>query len=102
MKMPLTVGDTYGDILSWRWDRTSRRFEASHAGRVIHIQFHKVGGRYSKTLTDGTPNPNGAQSYWTWSRQGAGIRDTDRSLTKFKTADEAKTAAVLEYRRRFG
>ncbi len=92
---PLTVGDTYGDILSWRWDRARMRFTAEHSDRLLVVQFHKIGGRHSRTLPDGSPNPSGRKGYWTSMVEG------DRSLAKYDTADEAKAAATVEYRRRF-
>lgn len=94
-EVPLSVGPTYGDHLAWRWDRSNRRFVCEQAGHEIFIQFHKVGGRWSKTLPDGTPNPNGPKSYWTFEL------DRDRSHAHYKTAYEAKVAVVAEYKRRF-
>lgn len=94
-EIPLSVGDTFGDILSWRWNRAARRYETEHHDHELRVQFHKVGGRYSRTLPDGTPNIHGGKGFWTIEV------DCDRASTKFATAYEAKTAAVAEYKRRF-
>ena len=72
------------------------RFTSEHHEHEMCVQFHKVGGRYSRTFPDGKENPNGPKSYWTVEV------DRDRGFTKYKTSDEAKRAAVAEYIRRFG
>lgn len=71
-------------------------FVADHGDHEMIVKFHKVGGRYSRTLPDGEPNPNGPQSYWTIEV------DRDRSRTKHASSDAAKRAAIDEYIRRFG
>lgn len=98
--MPLEdhqLGDTYGSIVSWRWDRAKMRFYADTGEHEILIHFHKVGGRWSKTLPDGTPTHGARSSYWTYQIDG------EHSPTlRFKSANEAKTAACVEHRTRFG
>lgn len=95
IRHPDMVGDTFADILNWRWNRSRMQYEATHHGRRLLVRFHKVGGRWNRTLPDGTPNQWSRESYWTIDV------DYDRPSQKFPTADEAKTAAAAEYRRRF-
>lgn len=71
-------------------------FTSDHHEHEMIVKFHKVGGRYSRTLPDGAPHPSPSRSYWTVEV------DCDRSRTQYKTSDEAKRAAVAEYIRRFG
>lgn len=93
----LLFGDTIGSAPSWRWDRSRRYYEAEHNGHTVRVHFHKLGGRWSRTLPDGKANPNPPRSYWTFDIDG----DHPRHM-QFASADEAKIAAVTEYRRRFG
>lgn len=90
------TGTTFGSIVTWQWDRAAMAFTSNHGGHELIVKFHKVGGRYSRTLPDGSPNPNPPRSYWTIEV------DRDRSLAKYKTPDEAKRTIVSEYIRRFG
>lgn len=95
-KHPQIVGDTFADILSWRWDRAHMRYTATHGGSELRVLFHKVGGRWSKTFADGTPNKHQKRrGFWTPEV------DDDRprsSAYEFATADEAKDAAAQMYR----
>lgn len=93
--IPLMTGDTIGTSVVWRWNRARMRFEANHEGHEIRIDFHKVGGRWSRALPDGTPTPGAGSSYWT------SEIDCDRSRVKHPSADDAKRAAVAEFKRRF-
>lgn len=95
IRHPDMVGDTFADILNWRWNRSRMQYEATHRDRLLLVRFHKIGGRWNRTLPDGTPNPWPHESYWTIEV------DYERRSLKFKTADEAKAAAAEEYRRRF-
>ena len=95
-KVPQIVGDAYGDILAWRWNRGRMRFEAEHDGHKLVVQFRKVGGRWSRTLRDGTPNQRAGQSYW------AAEVDGERRRVHYDTADEAKDAAAELYVHKYG
>ena len=96
-KIPLTLGSSYGAMVSWRWDRAHMRFEATHDDHVIRIHFHKIGGRWNKTLPDGTPNPSPGRSYWT-----SEVDSHHNSTTRHVDAESAKRAAVAEFKRRYG
>lgn len=90
------LGDTMNTLVSWTWDRSGMRFDAEHGEHTMRVQFHKVGGRWSKTLPDGAPTPGAGSSYWTSDVDG------DRSSVKHQNSDQAKAAAVAEFIRRFG
>ena len=85
-KHPQMVGDTFADILSWRWDR-SRMCDSE-----LRVLFTKVGGRWSKTFADGTPNIHQKRrGFWKAEVDG------DRPQREFATADEAKDEAAKMY-----
>jgi hypothetical protein len=94
-KIPQTVGDTFNDILSWRWDRSRMCYVATHGDSELRVLFTKVGGRWSKTFADGTPNVHQKRhGYWTPEVDN----DRPRSNSyQFATADEAKDAAAKMY-----
>ncbi len=96
----LMTGSTFGSIVSWTWDRARMRFVAAHKAHTMIVQFHKVGGRYNRTLPDGDPNPNpsAGKSYWTAEVD----HDHQQRRIQYKTSAEAKRAAVAEYVRRLG
>ncbi len=96
-ELPITVGPTMYDHLSWRWDKRARAWKAEHDGHDLTVYFHKLGGRWNRRFFDGTPNPNPANSYWTAAVDGDHPRHR-----KFATAYEAKLAAAEDYKRRFG
>lgn len=85
------VGDTFADVLIWCWDRTNMQYEAKHEGARLRAQFHKIGGRYSKATG------RSSQSYWTIELTPTG-QYSERSLTHYATADEAKVAVAARYR----
>lgn len=94
----MMVGDTYGDIVSWTWNRSKMRYEASVAGHALVVYFHKLGGRWSKTFADGTPNVHQARrGYWTASVDGDHPHRT--AASQFATARDAQLAAVERLRR---
>ncbi len=96
MKPPLSTGDTYGDIVAWTWDRSGMRFVCELSDCTLTVQFHKVGGRWSKTYADGTPNPHPDRCYWTIALDTENWPDH----TKYKSADEAKIAIIARYNKR--
>lgn len=89
-------GTTFGSAAIWRWDRSKMRFTCEHRDHEIIVHFHKVGGRWSKTLPDGTPTARSGLSHWTFEVDG------DRSSKKYDGAPEAQDAAIVEFKRRFG
>ncbi len=95
-KVPHMFGTSIGSAVVWRWDRAHMRFAAEHREHWVVVQFHKLGGRWSKTLPDGAPNDDSSKSYWT-----IGV-DGERSSKKHATSADAKGAAVAEFARRFG
>jgi hypothetical protein len=76
------------------------RFEATHGDHLLRVRFHKVGGRWSKTFADGTPNVHQRRrGYWTAEVDG----DHPHSEAwQFETSDQAKDAAVKIFRQRYG
>lgn len=100
-KIPMMIGESYADIVSWIWNRSAMRYEASPAGHELRVYFHKLGGRWSKTFADGTPNTHQKRrGYWTASVDG----DHPHRLPEcqFATAHDAQFAAVERLRRQLG
>ena len=89
-RVPDKVGDTFADVLHWTWDRAAMRHVAEHKGARLCVDFHKIGGRYSKQTG------RSKLCYWTISLTPADTYGT-RSLTHFLTADAAKAAVVEMY-----
>jgi hypothetical protein len=97
-KLPQTVGDTMGDVLAWHWDRVHVRFAAEHEGAELRVRFHKIGGRWSKLLPDGTPNKHqGRRGYWTIELQPHNAYIV-QPTAQYQSADEAKEAVAELYR----
>jgi hypothetical protein len=97
-KVPQMVGDSYADILVWTWDRSRMHYETKHEGTILRVLFHKIGGRWSKTLPNGKPNPSDRRSYWTISIQP---HDTypERPIDRYDSAEAAKEAVAEMYRK---
>jgi hypothetical protein len=97
-KRPQMVGDTMNDVLAWRWDRVHMHFAAEHDGARLRALFHKLGGRWSKLLPNGTPNKHQARrGYWTIELQPRGAY-TVQPTAQYQNADEAKEAVAALYR----
>lgn len=98
IKHPQLVGDTFNDVLSWRWDRTRMEYATEQKSAELRVRFHKIGGRWSKTLPDGKPNKHQIRrGYWTIAMQPSGAYG-QQPTTRYESADLAKEAVAEMYR----
>jgi hypothetical protein len=97
-KRPQMVGDMFGDALVWHWNRSLMQYETEHDGTKLHVYFHKIGGRWSRTLPSGKENESAGRSYWTILMQPQGVY-AERPSTRYADADAAKEAVAEMYRR---
>jgi hypothetical protein len=80
---PSTVGDTYADVVVWKWDRSKMRWRTElRDGTVITISFDRIRRRalWRYQIDDGLSYPSSAKFY--------------------NTANEAEAAALVEYEER--
>jgi hypothetical protein len=86
MKVPMTIGDSYSDIVVWKWDRSRSQWVATLAdGSKLQVQYHK------RVRNKG---------YWTYSIYFGNRIGAYASMMPFSDPTMAEETAVREWKRR--